>query len=770
MQVVCSKCSRLLEFSGDRPSFCAYCGQALSKTEALDTPSAFAAEDSTQALPEQMAQTAVLAPKTLGGYRLVRDLGSGGMGAVYEAEESSSGRKVALKLISPEFARSPDAVDRFRQEGRIASMVSHPRCVFVLTVDEEAGQPYIVMELMPGSTLKDLVDRQGPLSPEQAIDKILDVIEGLQAAHRLEVIHRDVKPSNCFLELDGRVKVGDFGLAKSLVKDSHLTKTGAFVGTPHFASPEQVRSEPIDRQTDVYSVAATLYYLLTGHPPYWGSDSTATLARIVSDPVPSMRELRPELSPSLDRVVLRGLERDRKRRWEDLEALKQALLSLVPERLSLPGLGLRLAAYGVDFILLWVVSLALAAILGAAFAGSGLPEREASVLALVRGIALVLFFLYFTVLEHGLGCSLGKGIFRLRVCTTRWVDPPGWGAAAVRTAVFLGLIHLGWLVSAAVLLAQSGSIRNDAQWQSAVDAIDYLVPWSWAAAGLLVLVSTMRTRGDYRGLHEVVSGTRVALLPAPRQRQTLLGSGGWLLSFLQSARLKQTPGQHMALPERIAGYSIRGALKWTPSEKVVLGEDTSVGRRVFIWLRPATEPPLDRTRRDVGRRTRLRWLARGRQGDLQWDAILAPLGCPLPEFIRSEGAMNWPEARLLLEDLAGELAAACAEGTLPPRLTTAQVWVQPDGRAQLADTALTASPAEEGSSATGLDQQRALVLLRRVAILALEGQARPAGAAGSIQASLPFAAKSVVDKLLGIGGSYEEVSQFQTALAAMPEE
>ncbi|HMF19168.1 MAG TPA: serine/threonine-protein kinase, partial [Gemmataceae bacterium] len=251
MQVVCSKCGKVLEYSGDCPLFCAYCGQALTDTS-LNTPSGFDPEGLTQVGAGVGGSGTKL--RSLGGYQLTRELGSGGMGAVYEAQETASGRRVAVKLITPEFAGAGDAVDRFRQEGRIASMVAHPRCVFVLSVDEEAGQPYIVMELMPGSTLKDLVDREGPLAPQDAIAKILDVIEGLQAAHRLEVIHRDVKPSNCFLEPDGRVKIGDFGLAKSLVKDAHLTKTGAFVGTPHFASPEQIKSEPIDQQTDVYSV------------------------------------------------------------------------------------------------------------------------------------------------------------------------------------------------------------------------------------------------------------------------------------------------------------------------------------------------------------------------------------------------------------------------------------------------------------------------------------------------------------------------------------
>src|SRR5262245_834874 len=124
------------------------------------------------------------------------------------------------------------------------------------------------MELMLGSTLRDLVKDRGPLPPDFAVAKILDVIDGLLEAHHSGVIHRDVKPSNCFLEPNGRVKIGDFGLAKSLVSDAHLTKTGSFLGTLYFASPEQVRGDPVDQQTDVYSVAATLYYLLIGKAPF----------------------------------------------------------------------------------------------------------------------------------------------------------------------------------------------------------------------------------------------------------------------------------------------------------------------------------------------------------------------------------------------------------------------------------------------------------------------------------------------------------------------
>jgi serine/threonine protein kinase len=224
------------------------------------------------------------------------------MGAVYEAEEIGTGRRVALKLIKAEFASSADAVERFRQEGRIASMVAHPRCVFVLAVDEEAGLHR--RGVMPGNTLKSWSVSKGRWL--RTIAKILDVIEGLQAAHRLAVIHRDVKPSNRFLEADGRVKVGDFGLAKSLVQDSHITKTGAFVGTPHFASPSKsAASRSTCKRTSIrwqphstICSRASRPSPATTRPRRWRGSirGRTTLAEPASG-----------LSPALERVVLRGL-------------------------------------------------------------------------------------------------------------------------------------------------------------------------------------------------------------------------------------------------------------------------------------------------------------------------------------------------------------------------------------------------------------------------------------------------------------------------------
>ena len=217
---------------------------------------------------------------------MIRTLGGGGMGVVYEAE-SSDGRRVALKLMRPEAEDSTLAEERFRQEGRLASGIVHPRCVFVFDADQEGDRPYIAMELMSGETLKDLVERNGPLSPLEAVTKILDVIDGLREAHALGVVHRDVKPSNCFLESDGRVKIGDFGLSRSVVAPSHLTQTGGFLGTVLFAAPEQHKAEAVDARTDVYSVCATLFYLLTGRAPVEDArGAAAVVARVVCEPAP----------------------------------------------------------------------------------------------------------------------------------------------------------------------------------------------------------------------------------------------------------------------------------------------------------------------------------------------------------------------------------------------------------------------------------------------------------------------------------------------------
>ena len=281
------------------------------------------------------------------------------MGTVFEAEDEPQSQRVAIKIISAEYVCSHEAVERFRQEGRLASAVTHPRCVFVLGVDEYLGHPYIVMELMPGTTLQTLVEKEGPLDASSAIVKILDVIDGLREFHKIGLIHRDVKPSNCFLETGGRVKIGDFGLSKSLDGGMELTRTGTFIGTPLYASPEQIKHDVVDERTDVYSVAATLYYLLTGRPPVQAKDAAEALARIASEPAPPLRGYRPGPTPRPGSRDSSRIGARSARRWRNLQDFHDALVPFLVERWSIAGIGRRAGAYALDLGMAYLLSWAI---------------------------------------------------------------------------------------------------------------------------------------------------------------------------------------------------------------------------------------------------------------------------------------------------------------------------------------------------------------------------------------------------------------------------
>jgi hypothetical protein len=706
MSIACPRCNRVLEFRGEPPSFCSYCGNRLNltPTEAFDP-------EVTAEAPRAGHSPAM--PESVGGYRILRELGAGGMGTVYEAVQVVTGRRVALKLIAADFVDSPDAVARFRQEGRLASAIAHPRCVFVLAADEEAGRPYIVMELMPGNTLETLVQQQGPLPPEQAVAKILDVIEGLQAVHRLGVVHRDVKPSNCFLEADGRVKVGDFGLAKSLVKQAHLTRTGSFLGTLLFCSPEQLRGQPVNQQSDVYSVSATLYYLLTGQAPFQADDPAAVVARVVSEPVPPPRALRPGIPASMERVVLRGLERDRQRRWRTLDDLRVALLPFAPGGLSIGGVGLRFAAFLFDSLVLATVAVTHGRLAGAI--------DSLSVLAWA--------YCYYALPEGLWGCTLGKLCLGLRVRPVGSSDPPGLVRGALRTGIWL-LLLLWWLPA-------------------------YLVRGNWQPClglfCLLAITGPMHEGNGNRCLHDILSGTRVVRLPAAVRRRS------WVDRHFDLEALASPDAV-----DRLGGYVVRGALGPTGSGRVLLAEDPGLDRQVLLWVRPRTEPSLDARLRQLSRPTRLRWLGAGQQEDVQWDGFLAPSGCPLAELVTRRGRLSWAETRPLLQQLAWELAEAEADGTLPQSLTLGQVWVREDGQLLLLDVPL-------GVPGDGPTAGATLVLLRQVAVLALEGRPRQAGASPvPIRAPLPEHAGLLLNRLLGCALPPANASELQPSRVLLP--
>jgi eukaryotic-like serine/threonine-protein kinase len=757
MQIACPVCTKTLEFSGERPRFCAFCGQSLTgPTPAPTTP----ADPELTAPPSTIVDaggergSSTSHPETIGGYRLLRRLGGGGMGAVYEAQEIASGRHVALKLVLPEFAGSSDTLTRFRQEGRVASTLVHPRCVFVLAADEEAGRPYIVMELMPGATLDDLVRERGPLPVEEALAKILDIIDGLEEAHRRGLVHRDVKPSNCFLEANGRVKVGDFGLARSLVGDTKLTRTGAFIGTPLYAAPEQIhKNEPTDAQSDIYSVAATLYFLLTAQAPFQSAgDAMTTLARIVADNPPPMRTVRPSLPRALDKVVLRGLERDRRRRWKDLGEMRRALLPFLPAQPSVGGLGLRFGAFLIDTLALITVGLAVGFFIR--FGGPYHSQLAPMLIGIASGS--IVNVLYFSTLEGFLGRTLGKWLLRLRVGTPGGAKAPGLVRGFARSATFYVLMNGGGVVTNVLLVmadVMPGSGSHPAEERHLIAAGLGALSILLQVLGIVAIMSTMRPRNGYRGLHEFITGTRTYYLRWPKQIQR---------RAVRQRAFDLAVTRPDALPEHVGAFTVRGALAWTDHERTLLAEDPRLGRSLWLYLRSVSAPPLDPVQHAVDRATRVRWVTGGTDDGWQWDAFLAPTGMPLPVLASGKPRLGWGEMRVILEDLSEELAAACSDGTLPRALTAQQVWVQPDGRVQLL-TLPVEGDCEPSSAPT--DQERALQLLRAVAVVGFEGTARPIRANGDrVRAPVPVHAEEMLDRLLGNRQPFTTVAEVRQDL------
>ena len=547
MHVHCSTCGFNVEYARITPRFCSNCGASFSHlTEPTEV---YHGGRFGQQTPggAAVATASLSPPETVGGYRLLRSLGSGGMGTVYEGEQDTTGRRVAIKLIRPEYADSPDTVERFRREGRLASTITHPRCVFVLAADEEAGRPYIVMELMPGRTLADLVAEEGPLPVSAAVARILDVIEGLQEAHRCGLIHRDVKPSNCFLEADGRVKVGDFGLSKSLLHDGQLTQTGSFLGTLLYAAPEQIRNEPVDLRADIYSVAATLYFLLTGRAPFqMDDDPAATLARTMTDPLTPLRVLRPEIPTTLEEVVSKGLAATRDKRWESLEEFRLALVPFLPGNHAVPAIGVRFGAWCLDEAIFYPLTLLFLSFIHhgpawlAGFTARWLPSYQVlidtskNLAAFVAGLAplekalldlaacLLVGLAYFAFPESIWGCSPGKYLCRLRVRTYKTGDRPAFLRAAWRFVVFYLLLHFARVFTTKPKPDLIGP--GDVTLMVPLFALMlYLLPLVFEFLGALLVALPMRRSNGRRGLHEFLSGTRTIRLSAGHARRLLHG-------------------------------------------------------------------------------------------------------------------------------------------------------------------------------------------------------------------------------------------------------
>jgi tetratricopeptide (TPR) repeat protein len=283
--------------------------------------------------------------QTLSHYRIVAELGSGGMGTVYEAEDTRLGRRVAIKLLSDEACCNPQAMERFLREARIVSSLSHPHIAVLHDIGEHTGQQFMVMELLEGEPLKTRIAR-GPIRIDHVLELGVQIADALDAAHAQNVVHRDIKPANLFVTRRGQAKVLDFGVAKLAERgdngdgvnlaatrsgDGGLTIVGTAIGTVAYMSPEQARGLDIDQRSDIFSFGVVLYEMVTGRPPFEGATPAVIFEGILGKTPPPASTMNANVPPELDRIIAKALEKNRETRYQSAADVRADLKRLQRE-------------------------------------------------------------------------------------------------------------------------------------------------------------------------------------------------------------------------------------------------------------------------------------------------------------------------------------------------------------------------------------------------------------------------------------------------------
>lgn len=265
----------------------------------------------------------------IGHYRIVEEMGRGGMGVVYKGYEESLSRFVAIKVLGEQLTRDPQFVKRFQREAQAAARISHPHIVPIYYVGEDAGRHYFAMEHLTGGSLESELHRSGRVEPLRAAKWMLETARGLAAAHAEGLIHRDIKPANLMLDREGHVKIGDFGLAKATTQATRLTGSGYFLGSPGYLSPEQCRGEELDGRSDIYSLGVTFYELLSGQIPFSGDSPAALVLNIIQSEPPAIESLNPNVDGELRRILGRMMAKERDTRYPSARELVRDLEAYV---------------------------------------------------------------------------------------------------------------------------------------------------------------------------------------------------------------------------------------------------------------------------------------------------------------------------------------------------------------------------------------------------------------------------------------------------------
>jgi len=645
--------------------------------------------EDTAVMPQTAAMSGIPQPgEDFGHYRLIRLLGQGGMGVVFEAEDHETGRRVALKILS-QALDSPEARKRFLREGMTAAAINHPNSVYVFGTEEIAGTPVIAMELVGGGTLRDRVDTSGPLPATEAVDMMLQIIAGLEAAQQAGVLHRDIKPTNCFIDSDGTTKIGDFGLSISVSvrTESNLTNSGTLFGTPAFSSPEQLRGEELTVRSDIYSAGVTLYYLLTGRLPFEAPNIVQLLVRVIEKQPASPDSLRPGIPKGLARAVLACLNKDPLARPGSYAALRRSLQPYASASPSPATLPLRYVAWLIDHAVFTAVF--LAAVLGGFTAMIGMSFFK---YALLFGMTV----LYFGLLEGLRGASLGKSICRLRVVGLDG-RPPGVKRCLLRVLILSGF---SFLPALALVLLSLDAPPKDAAHLNVLFASLML----FAMPMQLLIFCSCRRRNGMAGLHELWSRTRVLARSNQSVRPSL------------PPELEAPPATG-EMP-MVGPYHVLAELGSSDEATVWLGYDSRLLRKVWLRRVPAATPAVDTALRHLGRPGRLRWLNGRRSGDDAWDAYEAPAGQPLLNLIAAK--QDWEQIRFWLLDLAAELKAGEKDWSLPPVLGLDRIWITADGHAKLLDFPAPGIRLPRATEPPQLPSVQAF--FRQAAVSALEGR------------------------------------------------